>query len=112
MKINFKKYFLAKLRIVSFIFALFGWFLLFIFMFGQFFEQQLLALTKIFESEYFIWVVRVFAFSLLIFLIKGKAVIEKIIKNKKVKITLLITFIGGGVGWIWWFLTLIIANIY
>jgi len=106
-KIDFKKYFVAKLQIASLILALFGWLLLFIFIFGQFFVQQLLALEQIFESNFFIWGLRIFIIALVIFLIKGKKFIQKIIDNKKVKIILRIIFIGGSVGWIWWFLTLI-----
>lgn len=106
-KIDLKKYFITKLQIAGFILALVGWFLLFIFIFGQFFEQQLLALEQIFESNFFIWGLRIFIISLVIFLIKGKKFIQKIINNKKVKIILRIIFIGGAVGWIWWFFTLI-----
>ncbi|MBT5022256.1 hypothetical protein HOK51_00845 [Candidatus Woesearchaeota archaeon] len=107
MKIDFKKYFLTKLKIVSFVLALFGWLLLFIFVFGQFFEQQLLSLTKVFESNIFIWGLRIFIISLIIFLIKYKQFVQKIIENKKVKLTLQIIFIGGATGWILWFITLL-----
>ena len=107
-KIDFKNYFLTKLKIAGFILALVGWLLLFIFLFGKFFEQQLLALEKIFESNSFIWALRIFVISLVIFLIKGKKFIQKITNNKKVRITLKIIFIVGAVGWIWWFFTLIV----
>jgi hypothetical protein len=107
-KIDFKKYFLTKLKIAGFIFALVGWFLLFIFVFGQFFVEQLVGLEKILESNYFIWALRIIIISLVILLVKGQKFVQKITNNKKVKITLKIIFIGGALGWIWWFLTLIL----
>ena len=51
MKDALKKYFVAKLKISGFVLAIFGWLILFIFLFGQFFEQQLLALEIILKSN-------------------------------------------------------------
>jgi hypothetical protein len=106
-KIDFKNYFVTKLKIAGFILALFGWLLLVIFIFGQFFEQQLLELQKILESNFFIWTLRIMVISLVIVLMKFKKYTHKITNNKKVRITIKIISTGGAIGWIWFFLTLI-----
>lgn len=104
---NFKKYIVTKLKIISFIFALIGWLLLFIFLFGQYFVHQLINLEKILKSNIFIWGLRIFIFLLVIILFKFQKEIQKILVNNKIKIILYIIFIGGAVGWSWWFFTLL-----
>jgi hypothetical protein len=46
-KIKLDSYLRTKLKVAGFIFALVGWFLLFVFLFGSFFEQELMDLEKL-----------------------------------------------------------------
>jgi uncharacterized membrane protein len=105
-KIGWKKYLLTKLKIASFIFALVGWFLLFIFVFGQYFEKQLLEIEKFVQSNTFVWGLRIFIVALVVFLLKSEKLIERLVQDNKVRLILYIIFIGGALGWIWWFITL------
>ena len=99
---------MTKLQIAGFIFALVGWLLLFIFLFGHFFLQQLIALEEILKSNTFLWGIRIFVISLVIFMIKGRKLFEKILKYPKIKIALKVIFIGGAIGWIWWLISLVV----
>lgn len=51
--INWKNYFKTKLYVVSFIFASVGCFILSVYLFGQFFEEELFALEEIVQSPVF-----------------------------------------------------------
>jgi|APSaa5957512622_1039677.scaffolds.fasta_scaffold70976_2 hypothetical protein len=108
MKEKVKEYFITKLQIASFILSLVGWFLLFIFIFGRFFEQQLLALENIVESKVFIWGLRIFIILLVVSLLKAKKFVQKAKENKRIRIILKIILIGGAIGWLWWFVTAMI----
>lgn len=54
-KMNWEDYFKTGLYIAPFILAIVGWFILFVFLFGQFFENELLTLEKTIETPYFLW---------------------------------------------------------
>lgn len=105
-KKNWKEYFKTRLYIASFILALVGWFILFVFLFGQFFENELLTLEKTIETPYFLWGLRIFIIVLVILLIKGKKRIQTFFINKSVKWTIYIVYIIGALGWLAWFLDL------
>lgn len=107
-KRDWKDYFKTRLYIASFILALVGWFILFVFLFGQFFENELLALEKTIEAPYFLWGLRIFIIVLVILLIKGKRRIQTFFINKSVKLTIYIVYIIGALGWLAWFLSLFI----
>lgn len=104
--IDIKNYLTTKLKIVGFIFALVGWFILFIFIFGQLFQQQLVVLEEIIESKFFIWGLRIFIISFIVILIKGKKFVHILTSNKKVNFLIRIIFLGGAVGWIWWIISI------
>ena len=59
-----------RLYIAAFILSLVGWFILFVYLFGQFFETELLALEGTLKSPVFTWALRIFIIALVIFLIK------------------------------------------
>jgi len=104
---SWKKYFLTRLKIVTFIFALVGWFLLFIFVFGQYFEAQLLKIEAFVQSTTFSWGLRIFIVIFVFFLLKSERLVEKLVQNPKIKLILYIIFTGGTLGWIWYFVTLL-----
>jgi small-conductance mechanosensitive channel len=105
-KRDWKEYFKTRLYIASFILALVGWFILFVFLFGQFFENELLTLEKTIETSYFLWGLRIFIIILVILLIKGKRRIKTFFINKSVKWTIYIVYIIGALGWLAWFISL------
>ncbi|MFH1642815.1 MAG: hypothetical protein ABIC04_08020 [Nanoarchaeota archaeon] len=102
-----KKYFLAKLKVVGFVFALAGWLLLTIFLFGKFFVEELIQLEIILKSKTFIWGLRIFVIALVIALIKGQKLVTRVLKNKKIRTIIYIIYIMGSVGWIRWIISLI-----
>ncbi|PIN68702.1 hypothetical protein COV93_08435 [Candidatus Woesearchaeota archaeon CG11_big_fil_rev_8_21_14_0_20_43_8] len=107
-KFDWKGYFLSKLKVAGFILALFGWFLILIFAMAPFFQNEVMKFVGIFESVYFKWGMRIFVFSFAIFLFKGKFLVDRIMKHKKIKTGLKVFFIGGAIGWVLFFLSLIL----
>ena len=108
-KINWDSYLVTKLKVAGFIFALLGWFLLFDFLFGSFFEQELMDLEKTIESRSFIWGLRIFIISLVIALMKGQNRInEKLKEHRSLRIFLRLVYFVGALGWLWYFVTLAI----
>lgn len=108
IKTHWKKHFKTRLYIASFILALVGWFILFVYLFGQFFEKELLALEGTVQSPYFTWGLRIFIIASIIILIKGKKRIQKLFINKSVKWIIYLIYIIGALGWLAWFLSLIL----
>ncbi len=107
-KVDWKTYIFAKLKIASFILALVGCFLLFIFLFGKYFEKQLIQIEPFVQSDTFQWGVRLFVFALVILLIKGDKLISKLLRKQFVRFSIYLVFTGGGLGWMWYFVTLIL----
>ncbi|BDZ67870.1 hypothetical protein [Methanobacterium ferruginis] len=105
-KINWKNYFKTKLYIASFILALVGWFILFVYLFGQYFEKELLALEGTINSPFFTWGLRIVIIASIILLIKGKKRIQKFFINKSIRWGIYIIYIIGALGWLAWFLSL------
>lgn len=104
---NWKDYFKTRLYIASFILAFVGWFILFVFIFGQFFENELLALEKVLQNPYFLWGFRIFIIVLVILLIKGKRRIKTFFINENIKWTTYIVYTIGALGWLAWFFSLL-----
>lgn len=105
-KLNWKNHFKNRLYIASFILALVGWFILFVYLFGQFFEKELLALEGTVQSPVFTWGLRIIIIAAVIFLIKGKKRIQKLFFNRSIKWAVYIIYIVGALGWLAWFLSL------
>jgi len=105
-KIDWKNYFKTKLYIASFMFALVGWFILFVFVFGQFFEKELLALEGTINSPFVTWGLRVFIIALILIIIKGKKRIKTFFLNKSIRWGVYVIYIIGALGWLAFFLVL------
>ena len=105
-KLNWKNHFQNRLYIASFILALVGWFILFVYLFGQFFEKELIALEGTVQSPFFTWGLRIFLIAAVVFLIKGKKRIQKLLVNRRIKWVLYLIYIIGALGWLAWFLSL------
>ncbi len=104
---NWENYMKTRLYIASFILALVGWFILFVFLSGQLFEKELLVLEKTIQTPYFSWGLRIFIIALVILLIKGKNRIQMFFINRSVRWTLYIIIIIGALGWLAWFFSLL-----
>lgn len=105
---DWKDYFKTRLYIASFILALVGWFILFVILFGQFFENELLTLEKTMKTPYFLWGFRISILALFILIIKGKRRIKMFFINKSVKWTIYIVYAIGALGWLAWILSLLL----
>jgi len=103
-------YFKNRLYIVVFILAMVGWFILFVYLFGQFFEKELLALEGTLKSPLFIWGLRIFIIALAIFLIKGKKKIRTFFAYRSIKWALYLILFVGALGWLVWFLSLFLLS--
>ena len=106
IKFNWKNHFQNRLYIASFILALVGWFILFVYLFGQFFEKELIALEGTVQSPFFTWGLRISVIAAVIFLIKGKKRIQKLLVNRGIKWALHLIYIIGALGWLAWILSL------
>ena len=104
--VQWKHYFKTKLYVVSFIFAMVGCFILSIYLFGQFFEKELLALEGTVQSPVFTWGIRIFIITMVILSIKGKEKIQKFFVNKSVRWVAYAIYLIGTLGWLAWFLSL------
>ena len=100
-------YFKNRLYIAAFILSLVGWFILFVYLFGQFFEKELLALEGTLKSPLFTWGLRIFIIALVIILIKGKKKIRTFFAHRRIKWALYIIVFVGALGWLAWFLSLL-----
>ena len=105
-KINWKSYLKTRLYIASFILALVGCFILFVYLFGSFFEKELLALERTIQSPVLIWGLRIFIIALIILVIKGKKSIKKFFVNRSIKLAVYLIYVIGALGWLAWFLSL------
>lgn len=95
-----------RLYIASFILALVGWFILFVYLFGQSYEKELLALEVTIKSPLFTWGLRIFVIALAIVLIKGKGRIQTFYENRSIKWVVYFILAVGALGWLAWFLSL------
>ena len=84
-----------------------GWFILFVYLFGQFFEKELLALEGTLKSPLFTWGLRIFIITLVIILIKEKR-IQTFQASRSIKWALYLILIIGSVGWLAWSISLLI----
>ena len=66
-KSRFKKTFKARLVIAGLIFAVVGWFLLGVMLFGKIFEEELLEIEKVVKSTAFTWGLRILILGAIIF---------------------------------------------
>jgi hypothetical protein len=105
---NWTTYFKNRLHIAAFILSLVGWFILFVYLFGQFFEKELLALEGTVKSPLFIWRLRIFIILLAIILIKWKGRIQTFHANRRIKWAIYLIFFLGALGWLTWFLCLLL----
>ena len=105
-KVNWKTPLKTRLYIASFIFALVGCFILSVYLFGQFFEEELFALEGTVQSPVFTWGIRIFIITLVILLIKGNGRIQKFFINKSVRLAVHGIYLIGALGWLAWFLSL------
>ncbi|AXV37889.1 MAG: hypothetical protein Kow0019_01700 [Methanobacteriaceae archaeon] len=103
---NWKSYLKTRLYIASFILALVGWFILFVYLFGPFFEKELLALERTIQSPVFIWGLRIFIIAVIILAIKEKKRIQKFFVNRSIKWAVYVIYVIGALGWLAWFLSL------
>lgn len=103
-----KDYLLVKFRVIFFILALFGWLLLTIYLFGHFFVDYLQRLEEILRSTGFKWGLRLFILLLVIFFVKYKNKLKLFLSIKKFRIAYFIIFLGGVLGWLWFFITLVL----
>ena len=85
-----------------------GWFILFVYLFGQFFEKELLALEGTLKSPLFTWGLRIFIITLFIILIKEKKRIQTFQASRSIKWALYLILIIGSVGWLAWSIILLI----
>lgn len=105
-KVDWKSHLKTRLYIASFILAMVGWFILFVYLFDQFFEKELLALEGAVQSPYFTWGLRIFIIASVIILIKGKKRIQTFSINKSIMWAIYMIYIIGALGWLTWFLSL------
>ncbi len=101
-----KNYFKTRMYIASFIFALVGWFILFIYLLGPFFEKELMVLEGSIQSPFFTWGLRIFIIALAVLLIKEKGRIKKFFARRSTRWALYILYLIGASGWLAWFLSL------
>lgn len=95
-----------RLYIAAFILALVGWFILFVYLFGPFFEKELLALEVTIESPLFTWGLRIFIIALAIILIKGKERIQIFFAHRSIQWVIYLILSVGAVEWLAWFISL------
>lgn len=96
-----KKYFKTRLVVAGFIFAIVGWFLLAVLLFGRFFEEELIQIERFVESPAFQWGLRAFILAIIIALIRKNEWLDRSMQNKRFRMTLYIFYGIGAVGWIW-----------
>ena len=101
---HWKSYFKTRMYIASFILALVGGFILFVYLFGQFFEKELMVLEGSIQSPFFIWGLRIFIIALVVLLIKEKERIKKFFESVRWAVYSL--YLIGTLGWLAWFLSL------
>ncbi|MCZ3364984.1 MULTISPECIES: hypothetical protein [Methanobacterium] len=101
---RWKSYFKTRMYIASFILAMVGWFILFVYLFGQFFEKELIVLEGSIQSPFFIWGLRILIIALVVLLIKEKGKIKKLFES--VRWAVYATYLIGALGWLAWFLSL------
>ena len=87
--------------IAGLIFAVVGWFLLGVMLFGRFFEKELLEIEEFVQSTAFTWGLRILILGALIILIRKNEWLTKAMKNKKIKVSLYIFYGVGFIGWLW-----------
>ena len=101
VKRNWKKYFIFRLKVATFILALVGWFMLVIVPLEKYSIVDLTSLESFAESVSFRWGIKVCFIILLIVLLRAKDRIDKIIsKNYYLRIVLRLIYIVGGIGWV------------
>ena len=101
-KSRFRRAFNARLVIAGLIFALTGWFLLGVMLFGRFFEEELLEIEEFIQSTAFTWSLRILMLGVVIILIRKNEWLTKAMQNKKIKVSFYIFYGVGFVGWLWW----------
>jgi hypothetical protein len=100
-KLNWKKHLQTRLKIVGFLFALVGWFLIITVVLEDLFHQDLSGLESFMKTSQVKWGINLFAIGLLVILIKGQGWIdEKLKENKLLKVIYRIILVGGLIGWI------------
>ncbi len=99
-KSRFKKLFKTKLVVVGFIFAIVGWFLLGVLLFGRFFEEELLEIEKFVQSTAFAWGFRILILGAVIILIRKNEWLTKALQNQRIKVSLYIFYGIGFIGWL------------
>ena len=100
-KNRFKKTFKARLVIAGLIFAVVGWFLLGVMLFGRFFEEELLEIEEFVQSTAFTWGLRILILGAVIILIRKNEWLTKAMQNMKIKVSLYIFYGVGFIGWLW-----------
>jgi hypothetical protein len=100
-KIDWKKHIINRLKIVAFIFALVGWFLIITVVLEDFIHQDLSGLESFMQTNQVKWGINIFVIGLFVVLIKRQGwVDEKLNDNKLLRTTLKIVLFVGFLGWI------------
>lgn len=101
MKDRLKNFWRSKLKAASFIFALVGWFLLFVTLFGFLFESFLLDLEAFIETSEFTLGLQIFVVLLLVILIKWQGTIDRLLEDHKwMRDALKVVYVIGAIGWV------------
>ena len=101
VKIDWKTHIKNRLKVVAFIFALVGWFLIVTVVLEDIFLQDLSGLESFMQSNQVKWGINIFVISIFVALIKWQDKIEEKVRNNKLLGTIIkIVLIVGVLGWI------------
>ena len=101
------RYLKTRCMIAGFIFAVVGWFLLAVLLFGSFYEEELLRIEVFVKSLVFQWSLRAVIVVVIIVLFRKNEWLDRLMGNVKLKIALYVFCGIGGVGWVWGIIDLI-----
>ena len=99
-KSRFKKTLKVRLLILSLMLAVVGWFLLWVVLFGRFFEEELVGIERLIQSNSFLWSLRVLIIATAIILIWKFDWLGRAIKKRKFRYSLYIVYGIGLIGWL------------
>ncbi len=80
--------------------------ILFVYIFGPFFEKELLALEGSIQFPLFTWGLRIFMAMVVIIILKERKIIHKLVNKKNIMVLVYLILIIGSLGWVTWGLSL------
>ena len=90
----------ARIIVIGFIFAMVGWFLLGVLLFGRFFEDELLEIEELVQSDTFLWGFRAFILGAAVISVWKSQWLTRAWQQRKLRYSLYIVYGIGFIGWL------------